>query len=483
MWLKKSIILSCLCGVAYAETLTPEQVMQRVFDHYPSINIAAIEIERARQTIKVVNNQLGWQLSAQAGFERGIGLFGTASDTVSMGAGLSRMLDSGSNITIDGGVRHEDSETVFSPAIPNPATSSNIGVSYRQSLGRNTAHSVFQASKISAKLDVELALAKTDEMYDQLALKVIDLYFSAAGLLAKIDNIDQSIKRSKRLQDYIKNKTSLGVTEQKDILQVNAQLNSLIAEKSNLEISWAQQMVAMNRLMERPWDSPIKTTYRKTPTIKKTEDLFLQAKEYNPGIKLMESKLALANSAIQTRRDERENAIDLVWFAGSQSYKGDTLSGSTSENDLTGGLRLEYKQTVDKSGVDAELYQAQLERDIVLQDRKLLLENLHYDLSSLMAEIDSNKSALGAYEKSLLSEQIKSDEAMKRYRSGRIDTDVLIQFEAQLSNAKFALELQRISLMQRYYKLQVMLGDIWNVIEKPASDALLTDSSTGAESR
>mgnify|MGYP000421403124 CR=1 FL=1 len=228
------LTISCLCSTSMAETLTPEQVLQKVIDHYPSINIAAMEFERARQPIKVANSQLGWQLDARAGIERGVSLFGTASDSLSLGAGVSRMLDSGSSIAFDGAVRREDSETVFSPTFPNPATTSNIGLSYRQPLAKNTTHSSFQASRISAKLDLETSMAETDEMYDQLALKVIDLYFSAAVLLAKTNNIDQSIKRAKRLQSYINNKTSLGVSEQKDILQVNAQLDSLIAEKRNL---------------------------------------------------------------------------------------------------------------------------------------------------------------------------------------------------------------------------------------------------------
>lgn len=54
-------------STSLAAALAPEQVLQKVIDHYPSIDIAAIEIERARQSIKVAESQLGWQLQAQAG--------------------------------------------------------------------------------------------------------------------------------------------------------------------------------------------------------------------------------------------------------------------------------------------------------------------------------------------------------------------------------------------------------------------------------
>ncbi|MDA3868752.1 MAG: hypothetical protein PF589_02115, partial [Gammaproteobacteria bacterium] len=293
-------------------------------------------------------------------------------------------------------------------------------------------------------------------------------------------NINQSIDRTKRLRDFINSKTTLGIAEEKDILQVDAQLASQLAEKSTMETSWIQQMIALNRLMERPWDARFSTTDNVKVVSGEFDSLYQQAQAYSPQIKLLDSRLALVDSAIRNRRDERENALDLVLFAGGQNYSGDSALGSTSESDLTGGVRLEYSRKMDKSGVDAKLYQTQLERDAILENRKMLLENLHYDLASVLAEIKANKLALEAYRKSLEVENIKIDEAMQRYRSGRIDTDVLINFEDQLSLARLSLELQRISLMQRQYKLQIMLGQLWHEIKKPVFHDLLSGSQSGA---
>ena len=470
------IAIAGSCLPTMAETMTPEQVLQKVVDHYPSVKAAAIEIERASQSIKVANSQMAWQLGAQTGIEHGVGILGTGSDQLSLAAGVSRMLDSGSSLSLDASVRHEDSDTVLSPTIPNPATSTNFGISYRQPLEKNTIYSSFQESKVAADLELETSKAQRAQLYDQLALNVIDLYFSAAVLLAKINNLDQSITRTKRLQSYIKNKTTLGVSEEKDILQVDAQLNLLLAEKTNLEVSWMQQMVALNRLMERPWDSDITIAYTQSSVVGDFESVYIQAKKNSPAIKLMNLRLSLADSAIRQRRDERKDSLDLVWFAGGQNYQGDTSAGNASETELTGGVRLEFKQSMDKIGVDAKLYQAQLDRGVVLQERKLSLEDLKYDLFSLLAESKANRLAHVAYEKSLESETLKIDEAMKRYRSGRIDTDVIIKFEDQLSQAKFSLEMQKISLTQRYYKLQVLIGDIWQQVKKPLFQNLLAGS-------
>ncbi|MDH3343369.1 MAG: hypothetical protein OEM07_06575, partial [Gammaproteobacteria bacterium] len=79
-------VVSVVSTTAMADMLSPEQVIQRVLDHYPSIKTAAIEIERARQSIKVVNSQLSWQLDAQAGVERGVSALGTGNDSLSAAA-------------------------------------------------------------------------------------------------------------------------------------------------------------------------------------------------------------------------------------------------------------------------------------------------------------------------------------------------------------------------------------------------------------
>ena len=73
-----------------------------------------------------------------------------------------------------------------------------------------------------------------------------------------------------------------------------------------------------------------------------------------------------------------------------------------------------------------------------------------------------------AYALSVTSEQKKLQDAEKRYRQGRTDTDQLIQFEAQLSAAELNLELQRIELLGVEQKLRLLTGQLWDNIQYPA---------------
>ena len=114
------LILFVLTAPAYSQVLTLEQVLQRVIDHYPSIKIASIQVEKAKQESIKIDSQLAWQLGAQAGISRNVSLFGIASDKLDASGSLSHQLESGSSISLDASLSYEDSETSFSPAFPQP---------------------------------------------------------------------------------------------------------------------------------------------------------------------------------------------------------------------------------------------------------------------------------------------------------------------------------------------------------------------------
>ena len=51
----------------HAENLSLEQVLQSVIDNYPSIPIAALQVNKVEQNSVRALSRLGWRLSAQAG--------------------------------------------------------------------------------------------------------------------------------------------------------------------------------------------------------------------------------------------------------------------------------------------------------------------------------------------------------------------------------------------------------------------------------
>lgn len=451
---------------AHAEKLTMEQVLQQVMDHYPSLKVASIQLERARQETKKVESQLGWQLGSQAAFARDMSTFGILSDKLSLSANLSKQLSSGDSISVNAAISDDDAESSFSPAFPNPSTSTNLDLNYRMPLAKGSDNPAYSQGLVQAEAGVVLAEAQKQAQYDQMASQIIELHLAAAGTQARLNNLQQSIQRSRRLEDYIKDRYNLGVAEEQDLLQVKAQLRSSEAEYHSLEMAWQQQLISMNRLMGRTWDKPFEPVIStQADDIEvKNEQMLEQVKQHSPALKNSLGQLKLADSAIASSRDAREDQMDLVMFIGQKTLTGDVVAGDYDESGTVGGLRFEFGHGMDKSGFDAALYQAQLDRNAALQEQKQALEDLQYDLFSLLAEIRTGKIALEAFKKSVSSEQAKLKEAVERYRTGRTDTDQLIQFESQLAGAELALELQRIELARRYNKLGLLRGLLWSNI-------------------
>ncbi len=463
--------------MAYAE------VLQRVVEHYPSLKTAAIQVERASQNSKKLASQLGWQLQADGGIARNVSILGTEVDVLDASASLARKLESGGTVGIETSVSREDNAAVFSPALPNPSTSTSVDLSYRHPLGQGAGNPEYEEGLKSAQAQYLQTQSESFALYDQIATQLIELYAGAATIHARLENISSAIERSKRRQRYIKDRAGLGLSEDKDLLQVDAQIKSQQAEYRGLQMQWQQQQVALNRLMGLAWDTEFEPEYQlqRQASARAFETVLEQAQSHNPDLKRVNARIELADSAIRSRRDQREDNLDLVMFVGNRTQQGDTALGKSDESVVVGGVRLEYAHGFDKSAQDTELYQAQLDRSAALQDKRQLLEDLQYDISSLLAQISAGESALTAYENSVKSERAKLNEAEQRYRSGRTDTDQLIQFETQLSSAELAFVLQRVELMRRRYSLSLLSGEVWQQIRLPEYSDFLQGTDASGE--
>jgi len=463
-----SLLLFCQGG-AYAEKLSMQQVLQRVMDHYPSIKSAALQVQKAREENIKAESQLFWLLNANAGFARQTSLFGTASDRYSMGAALNRNLDNGGLLGFNANLAKEDAEDTFGPTVPNPSTKTRFDVNYRHRLQKGADNPQYAESKVAAKAGEQLAQSDELVLYDSLANQVIELYLSAATTRARINSIDKTIERGLRLKKYIDDEFKLGLSEEKDVLQVNARLSINEADKKSLLVVWQQQLISLNRLMGRQWDKDLlPDTGLNQPEIMSFDDIYFETQKYSPALKGIEARLLLTDSAIRRSRDEQKDQLDLVMFLGNEFNQGDTSIGDLDESELIGGLSLEFNRGLDKSGLNAALRQAHFDRGVALQDKKQLLEDIQYNVASLLAEIKSSEQALNAFRESVTAERKKLDEATLRYKDGRIETDRIIDFESQLATAELSYDLQTIELSRRYHKVNLLRGSIWEGLILPS---------------
>lgn len=460
--------LSLLASPLYAQTMSFDQVLQKVVDHYPSLRTSEYQVEKARQESIKVESTLGWQLSAQGSVNHDLSLFGAPSDTVNLAGSLARKLDSGASLSVNADINRTDSDYAISPYLPNPATMTSLDVQYRQPLQRGVDNPDYVLDRDNAEVQQRLASAERASRYDQLASQLVDIYLGLARVQSQIANTEQAIVRSKRLKKYIARRFNLGLAEDKDRLQVEAQLKGHEATLQTLKQAQVKQVVALNRLMGREAQASLQLQQPQAVFEHDDMQLLPRVQQHSPALKSVDGRLQLAENSIRASRDARKDQLDMVVYLGNKTNAGDTAGGSLKDSEVVGGLRLEYNRGLDRRGYDAQLYQAQLDRYAAISDKRQVMEDLKYNLASLLADRDSVKQTIQAYALSVTSEQKKLQDAEKRYRQGRTDTDQLIQFEAQLSAAELNLELQRIELLGVEQKLRLLTGQLWDNIQYPA---------------
>jgi outer membrane protein TolC len=191
--------------------------------------------------------------------------------------------------------------------------------------------------------------------------------------------------------------------------------------------------------------------------------MFDEASQHSPDLVTVNSALAIAETVIKNKRNNRKDTVDLVGFLGNKLSTG----SSETLSEPVVGIRVEYQNNMDKSGQDAELSQAFLDRSIALQRREEIKEIIQYQIASLMAEINVSKAAYDAAQISVDSEKAKLADAEERYRKGRIEIDRLIQFESELNDSRLLLDIRQVELERRQYRLALLRGIIWQQMELP----------------
>ena len=449
--------------------LTIYQVMQRVLDRYPSLKIAELEVLQAEQQKQQIESSLGWMLNSSAGMTHDLTALGTPSDRMDVVSSVARQLKSGSTISLSGGYRYEDSSLSLNAALPNPAHTTRLDLNYRMPLSKGDGNPLYMEGLVTADAADNLAKANLLMTRITLAEKVKNLFYASALTQARMINAQQAVNRSRKLEVYIDKNVKLGLSEEKDKLQVTAQTNSKLSELSAIRIQWKQQQYSLNRLMLEDGETKI---YPQLISFKDNnhnlQELISITSSSHPSIKISEAKLLIADSKINSARDDKKDSLDLVMSVGSRTSDGESKTGTVSEQDWAGAISIEYTHLFDDKGMNSKFKQAQLDKNIARHNIQTANDDIRYMVSGLVAEITAAKFAVKTSYRKLKSESLKLKEAESRFRNGRANTAQLIQFQNEYSFAELSYQNQKIDLNNRIAALQIFSGGFWdNLSIKP----------------
>jgi outer membrane protein TolC len=454
---------------AGAESLTLAQVLQRALERDATLRVAGMQLERARQDTERAEGQLGWTLNGQGGVARDVNTVGAPVDRSDISAGVERRLESGSTMGLSAGAVREDGETTLSPLLPNPSQTTRVDLSYRMPLAKGTDNAEYRGALEGADAAAESARADHDAGRNQLGQRTADLFYGAALTRARLATAEEAIRRAERFRSFIAANQRLGVSEEKDRLQAEAQWRARVAEHGALTVTWENQRTALNRLMERDWDSEWQPLVAEAAEVAPADLRLLEAEAtaQSPDLRRERARLRTAEAALARSRDAVRDKADLVLSVGNRTLEGDVMGTTASTSERVGSLRFEYRAALDRRGSDAEVTQAYLDRAMAQQRIDSVQTELRYTVARLAAEIASAAAAQRQAQARQQAEQAKLDDATRRHRQGRIDTAQVIQFENDYEAATLALTQQTIDLARRRTELDIVRGALWRDVVVP----------------
>lgn len=465
----KIILMLFVSGVATtyvsareSKVLNLDDVVSKILKQYPSIQVARLAVEQARQEFSKIESQLGWVFSAQSGVSRDISSFFIPRERFDAGVNFSSINKSGSSIELAGNYSYEKSDTSIIPSLINPSERTNLDLNYRIPLAQGEDNPAYNEGLKLARATYEQTLADRISQTDILISQTANLFYDTAATIARIDDANASIKRSLRLLKYVEKNKSLGLVEKKDFLDANALYINRIAERDNLLVIWSKQRSELNRLIG------FKPNIELMPEIKlvkkKLDRNTILARVYkiSPLLRFQDALLKQAESEISLAVDAKRDQLDLILSVGARNTSGDTVTGSISDDEWAGGARLEYQFSFDQRGFDADLYQKVLQKESAEQEINRIKTEINYDVDSLMEQIQRSETSIKSIKKRLAIEKEKVIEAFERYKTGRSNTDELINNENSLFTSSLLYKTRKIELSRMYSELDLMLGELWD---------------------
>lgn len=453
-------------GSANAESFTLHQTIRHVMETYPTVEIANLQARRATQDIIRAKATLTWYLGAQAGAGHDV-QFGVPADSANLSADLSRQLASGGSVGLGGSYSYDDFSTTVFP--PNPRNYSRVDATYRKPLGQGAGNPLYNEGLKSAQANERIARANEQGVRDSLATQTFELFYLAALTQARMATAQDAINRAQQLKSVVRRNARMGLSEEKDLLQAEAQLQARIADHDALVSNWEQQRSSINRLMDRPRAAQFTPVLRDKDDVVggSVETILKQAKDYSPDLHRQQARIDIADSQIVTSKDAAKSTIDLVLGVGYGNIQGPDPT-PVNESDYAASARLEYRKPLDNSGRLAVVTQAMLDKSIALRESERIRGDLKYNVTGLIAQISKSNTSLESQRQRVIAERKKVDEAVSRYRTGRTDTTQLILFENDYQISKLASELQRVELARQHASLELLQGILLQETMAPA---------------
>jgi len=451
---KKTLIVTLMfafhISTVAAEVLHLPQAIQKALHYRIEVKNAKLASESAALGKSITESQLGWQANASAGYKHGLDTFGQSTDQQRISAGLIKQQRSGDKISLLGSYQNDKSDSVNTSVFPNPIESYGVNIDYTMPLQQGRNNLEYALVDRQSLAGIVISAAQQQAIAEQIGEQIISIYHRLIDIQIQINENQRALKRTEKLNVYIKGNSRLGLAEEKDRLSVLARLAAQQADAKRLQREWTSQLTELQKMTGEPGSYKRVTNYNKANVLPATlEEVVLNVTQRDATIISNAERLDVAKTQIQLSRDNQKDRLDLIFSVGNETRQGERSTTTLDENEWTGGVRLEYTLPLDKRGVDAKTRQSWLEVDQIQYENERYTLDLKNQLQQWYQEWDMAGDTIHHYLNRKRIEQKRHKEVTARYREGRTDIRELLDADEALTVAEklLAKEEARRSLM------------------------------------
>lgn len=478
----RHLVLFCsllMPGIAFAQPISLAEVVAATISSHPDIPLGKLQTSSAQIEQERISGMLDPRVSARVGTSDEKSpttspFAATQTKSSQFSGTINQPLSDGSSLT--GSLNYNRSKLGYPATVPtafqstlNPIYSNQVDLTYRYPLLRGHGNPAYHEMLDAAASDEVSSRWQVEMVKEGLAKQAVSLYYQLAIEELNLKIATDAISRAEKLLKYQRSREQFGLIEKADRLQADALLATRRMEKSSAEAAVAQARTSLNRLMSRSGNQSV-SPIANEPVIGTEElsqlnvdSLMASATKHRPIFSSLKARMAAANDRLSVASDQHDTQIDLVGQVGSralESNAGRAFGKGFTLNDRFVAVSVELSDTLNGKATNAGIRQAELARQQIMLEEVQAKESITSELSAILNQLTYGTKTMKAAEYRVVAESQKFNAELQRYREGRSDTAVIVQFEGELRVAELQSALQKVSLQMASQQLKLAEGTL-----------------------
>jgi len=427
--------------------LSLEQATKLALENSLEVQIAQYDAAMARAGTGRAESLFDTLLNAQTSYrrdetEQSSSIFGTKTVANNYSLGVSRLLPTGTTLSLSASDARTDTNAPFSTT--NPLHEATAGISLSQSLGRNFFGAADRATLAAARKEVEAADYTSLDAVEAAIARVQTAYWQLALRTAERAVMEGMLAESRRLAKIYEDKLSRGTAEEVDVVAMRANVRSRETDLLNADLAMQTARNELLFLLNRSDTDAAIVPADELAVEPASADLAaaLEAARANRrDYRALLFRVEMSGLELVTAKSARLPLVDLIASFAQNGIDRDygqawsqAMNDDNAEVYVGASVSFPLENRRGRSGVEkARLAEARLLLEVKRLERRIVMElnNAVARVNTLTNEIRLRREIVALQEKKLRQEE-------QRLTYGRSSPDLIIRYEEDLLRARLA---------------------------------------------